>query len=41
MTPEARAREQIDRKLELAGWVVQNVKQVNLSAARGLSLIHI
>ena len=38
MTPEAKAREQIDRKLELAGWVVQNVKQVNLSAAQGVAV---
>ena len=38
MTPEAKAREQIDRKLELAGWVVQDVKQANLSAARGVAV---
>ena len=38
MTPEARARAQIDRKLELAGWVVQDVKQINLSAAQGVAV---
>lgn len=38
MTPEAKAREQIDRKLVLAGWVVQDVKQVNLSAAQGIAV---
>lgn len=30
MTPEARASEQIDSKLELAGWVVQDCKDLNL-----------
>ena len=38
MTPEAKARERIDRKLELAGWVVQDIKQVNLSAAHGVAV---
>mgnify|MGYP000142922495 CR=1 FL=1 len=32
MTPAARAREHIDRKLEQAGWVIQDVKQINLAA---------
>ncbi len=38
MTPEARAREQIDRKLELAGWIVQDVKQSNLGAGPGVAV---
>ncbi len=33
MTPEARASQQIDQKLEQAGWVVQDMKQLNLGAA--------
>ena len=32
MTPEARAREQIDQKLAQAGWVIQDMKLLNLSA---------
>lgn len=42
MTPEAKARQQIDLKLEQAGWVIQDMKQLNLGAAQeaavGLSL---
>jgi type I restriction enzyme, R subunit len=38
MTPEARAREHIDRKLEQAGWVVQDLKLINLGAARGVAV---
>jgi type I restriction enzyme, R subunit len=38
MTPEARARQQIDQKLEQAGWVVQDLKQINLSAAMGVAV---
>jgi hypothetical protein len=34
-TPEARARLEIDRLLEAAGWVVQNRDAVNLYAAPG------
>ncbi len=36
MTPEAQAREKIDAKLTQAGWVVQDLKQLNLGAARGV-----
>jgi len=36
MTPEAKARLEIDQKLEQAGWIVQDLKQINLSA--GLSV---
>lgn len=32
MTPEAKARQQIDQKLESAGWVIQDMKQLNLGA---------
>jgi type I restriction enzyme R subunit len=38
MTPEAKARETIDSKLEAAGWVVQDMKRVNLNAARGVAV---
>ena len=38
MTPEQQAREQIDRLLELAGWAVQDVHSLNLSAARGVAV---
>jgi len=36
MTPEAKARETIDRKLASAGWLVQDVKEINLGAAIGV-----
>lgn len=32
MTPELKARQQIDPKLEKAGWVIQDIKEFNLSA---------
>jgi type I restriction enzyme R subunit len=38
LTPEARARVGIDRMLEQAGWVVQDGKQVNLAASRGVAV---
>ncbi|MEX2488287.1 MAG: DEAD/DEAH box helicase family protein, partial [Pseudomonadales bacterium] len=43
MTPqsaidEAQTREEIDRKLELAGWVVQDVKKINLTASLGVAV---
>lgn len=38
MTPEAIARQNIDRKLEAAGWVVQDTKQINLSAGPGVAV---
>ena len=38
LTPEARARVHIDEMLELAGWAVQDAKQVNLTAARGVAV---
>ena len=36
--PEAKSREHIDALLGAAGWVVQNYKQLNLSAGRGIAL---
>lgn len=38
MTPEALAREVIDRKLHDAGWVVQDTKAINLGAATGVAV---
>ncbi len=35
-TPEEHAREKIDVLLTQAGWVIQDAKQVNLSAGRGV-----
>jgi type I restriction enzyme R subunit len=38
LTPEARARVEIDRMLVAAGWEVQAYSAVNLSAARGVAV---
>ncbi len=38
MTPEIKARQQIDDKLIQAGWVVQDMKQLNLGAATGVAV---
>ena len=38
MTPEQKARTQIDNQLEQAGWAVQDVHSLNLSAARGVAV---
>src|SRR5688572_16576137 len=38
MTPEAKARESIDQKLAQAGWVIQDMKQLNLSAGMGVAV---
>ncbi|MHB8696108.1 MAG: DEAD/DEAH box helicase family protein, partial [Solirubrobacteraceae bacterium] len=38
LTPEAKARVEIDRMLTAAGWVVQDYARVNLSAARGVAV---
>jgi type I restriction enzyme R subunit len=38
MTPEAKARRHIDQKLELAGWTIQDMKQLNLAAATGVAI---
>ncbi|MDR2863248.1 MAG: hypothetical protein LBV54_05165, partial [Puniceicoccales bacterium] len=37
-SPEAQARQQIDAQLAAAGWVVQDYKAHNPSAARGIAL---
>jgi type I restriction enzyme R subunit len=36
MTPEAKARQFIDQKLEQVGWIIQDMKQLNLSAGTGV-----
>lgn len=38
MTPEAEARLKIDERLIQAGWVIQNVRQLNLSAGLGVAV---
>jgi len=38
MTPEQKAREIIDKKLEQSGWIVQDMKQLNLSAGLGVAV---
>jgi type I restriction enzyme R subunit len=38
MTPEEKAREEIDQQLTDAGWAVQDYKALNLSAGRGIAL---
>lgn len=38
MTPEQRARDQIDAQLVAAGWTIQNYKAVDFSAGRGIAL---
>ena len=38
LAPEQRARQQIDAQLAASGWVVQDYRQFNPSAGRGLAL---
>jgi hypothetical protein len=38
ITPEDRARENIDKLLGTAGWIVQHKKEANLSAGRGVAV---
>jgi type I restriction enzyme R subunit len=38
LTPEQRARQQIDAQLSACGWVVQDYKAVDFSAGRGIAL---
>ena len=38
MTPEGKARQQIDARLEQAGWVVQDLKLLDLGANRGVAI---
>jgi type I restriction enzyme R subunit len=38
MTPEQKARQQIDRQLERCGWVVQDYADMNISAGPGVAV---
>lgn len=38
MTPEAKARQAIDTKLQAAGWLVQDYRQINLAAGIGVAV---
>ncbi|MDO4706325.1 MAG: type I restriction-modification enzyme R subunit C-terminal domain-containing protein [Comamonadaceae bacterium] len=38
MTPEAHARQHIDHKLEQAGWIVQDMRALNLGAGLGVAV---
>ncbi len=38
MTPEQKARLQIDRKLEESGWLVQDYDKINISAGTGVAV---
>ena len=38
MTPEIKARQLIDHKLEQAGWVIQDMKALNLGASLGVAV---
>ena len=38
MTPEEKARQKIDELLQQCGWIIQDFKELNLSAARGVAI---
>ena len=38
MTPEAKARLAIDERLQQAGWLLQDYKQLNLGAGPGIAV---
>src|SRR5436190_13683008 len=38
MTPEQKSRQQIDRQLEQSGWIVQDYRQMNISAGLGVAV---
>ena len=38
MTPEQKARQQIDRQLEQAGWIVRDYRQMNITAGLGVAV---
>src|SRR4051794_486529 len=38
MTPEEKARQEIDRQLAVSGWIVQDYKAMDLSAGRGVAV---
>ena len=38
MSPEEKARRIIDEQLKKSGWIIQDMKELNLSAGRGVAL---
>ena len=38
MTPEQRARQTIDTKLEQSGWIIQNMRELNITAGIGVAI---
>ena len=38
MTPEEKARKEIDRQLLLYGWVIQDYRKMNISAGHGVAV---
>jgi type I restriction enzyme, R subunit len=38
LSPETKARQEIDKRLVLAGWLVQDMKELDLSAALGVAV---
>ena len=38
MTPEEQARVVIDQKLQQSGWVIQDMKRLNLSVSIGVAV---
>ncbi|MFM7515373.1 MAG: hypothetical protein ACKO3V_00360 [Pirellula sp.] len=38
MTPEQKSRQRIDRQLEQAGWIVQDYRQMNITAGQGVAV---
>ena len=38
MTPEQRARQTIDTKLEQSGWIIQNMRELNITAGAGVAI---
>lgn len=38
MSPEAKSREEIDKKLVTSGWIIQDMKRLNLTAGIGVAV---
>lgn len=38
MTPEQSSRQNIDQQLTLCGWIVQNFREMDISAGRGIAV---
>lgn len=38
MSPEAKAREEIDKKLLMSGWIIQDMKELNLTVGMGVAV---